>query len=775
MSPDGERLAPPAASRHDDQPLPDAATNAGDRTRDPTCGGGRLILAQPGIAADRTLGEILRAAGWHTGLSQPRLEQSSPPIRSEHSHGAPLHFGVWGRRAWSVPGRTAARLLGRRVLTLEDGPLRSIQPPGARLEAARSGPVPPLSLMLDDRGIAIDAEHPSRLEALIAALAAEPLPPDLARRAKTGLATLRSLGFSKYTPYGRGTLSLPEPGYVLVLDQTRGDASIALGSANASAFRRMLEAARTENPDAPIVIKTHPETANGRRAGHFAPADLETGEALITLPINPWDLIEGASKVYAVTSQLGYEAVLAGKETHLFGLPYYAGWGLTHDRQSTPRIARARAARPCKQTLFAATHLLGPLYWNPYERCLTSFEDTLRTLEALAKVEQGDVAAGRPLARAVYGGFAPWKRQHLSRFSAPYTDGAQHFRSTPKAMAKARRDGTGETRAWLWASRANPGIVETARAEATPIGLVEDGFLRSVGLGAALTDAASLVFDDLGIHYDPARRSRLEAFIAEAATFAADDERLVRAAALCDAIRASGVTKYNLDCLGAAGDPAAGAGVRSADAMLTTIPSHAKVVLVPGQVEDDASVRLGAAYGPARSNLELLRAARAANPHAFLIYKPHPDVEAGLRVGRIPLDEAEALADLVAHRASAPALLERADAVWTLTSLMGFEALIRGVSVTCVGTPFYAGWGLTADLGIVPMRRQARPSLTALIWAALIAYPRYVDPETRLPAPPEVILVRLAKGRPSGGGGRLRRMMAASQAALGARNLVRWR
>lgn len=75
---------------------------------------------------------------------------------------------------------------------------------------------------------------------------------------------------------------------------------------------------------------------------------------------------------------------------------------------------------------------------------------------------------------------------------------------------------------------------------------------------------------------------------------------------------------------------------------------------------------------------------------------------------------------------------------------MGFEALLRGLPVTTLGAPFYAGWGLTRDLGPVPARRTARPSLAALVHACLIAYPRYRDPVTGLPCPVEVALERLA-------------------------------
>ena len=183
-----------------------------------------------------------------------------------------------------------------------------------------------------------------------------------------------------------------------------------------------------------------------------------------------------------------------------------------------------------------------------------------------------------------------------------------------------------------------------------------------------------------------------------------------------------GISKYNLS-----GD-------------LPDLPAGRRI-LVPGQVEDDASVQYGC--GEIRTNLALLQETRRKNPDAVIIYKPHPDVEAGLRSGKI---EAGGLADVVAENADISALLPEMDEVWTLTSLTGFEALLRGIAVTCLGAPFYAGWGLTNDLGPVPRRRRARPALEGLVHAALIDYPRYRDPVSGLPCPVEVVVARLASG-----------------------------
>ena len=232
---------------------------------------------------------------------------------------------------------------------------------------------------------------------------------------------------------------------------------------------------------------------------------------------------------------------------------------------------------------------------------------------------------------------------------------------------------------------------------------VEDGFLRSVGLGAELVRPISWVMDRSGMYYDATRASDLEQLL-QSGQFT--PQQLAQAAALRGRITASGITKYSV------GD---GSWQR---------PRHARVILVPGQVESDASLRFGA---PAlRTNLGLLRAVREANPDAYLLYKPHPDVSAGLRARGQGEQRVRDWCDEVITDIAMGALLERVDEVHVLTSLAGFEALLRGKSVVCYGLPFYAGWGLTRD--VVPLaRRTRRLKLDELVAAALLIYPRYVS------------------------------------------------
>jgi capsular polysaccharide export protein len=76
-----------------------------------------------------------------------------------------------------------------------------------------------------------------------------------------------------------------------------------------------------------------------------------------------------------------------------------------------------------------------------------------------------------------------------------------------------------------------------------------------------------------------------------------------------------------------------------------------------------------------------------------------------------------------------------------LVSLIRFQE--QAVAYQARGVAFYSGWGLTHDRHEL-QRRQARPDILGLIHACLIEYPRYFDPMSKLPCPPEVVVERLA-------------------------------
>ena len=638
----------------------------------------KLFYYNGGFLRQKRVRRILSMAGYELTLGLPDRGDM---------------VAVWGQSPNQYRGQWIAKKRKAGLLRVEDAFLRSVQP-------GRAGD-PPLGLILDRSGCHFDASYPCDLENI---LRHDPLKDtDLLCRAEQAIMRIRDNHISKYNAF-ETTQSPPAPGYVLVIDQTFGDAALRASGAGKAEFKAMLAAARREHPDANIIIKSHAETILGHRRGYFSAADATDTIRLLATPISPWQLFDGAIAVYTISSQMGFEAILAGHTPHVFGQPFYAGWGLSKDRK--PITGRTRILS--RAQLFAATMILYPIWYDPYRDRLCALEDVLDILEAQSRAWRDDhrgwVACGMRL----------WKRPHLQ-----YIFGRSKRIIFQNNLAKAHHTSTRHQRnLMVWASGHQDLAFPTTR--------IEDGFLRSRGLGATLTPPLSLVADRLGIYYDPRAPSQLEQMIADTVTLRPDQK--ARAERLRQQVIGAGLTKYN-------------AGQTAAEITGT------RRILVPGQVEDDASILTAA--GDIKTNLALLTAVRRANPDAIILYKPHPDVEAGLRLGAVPDRDAAASADRVLTNTDPGTLLTQIDEVWTMTSLLGFEALLRNKRVVTYGAPFYAGWGLTHDLGRPPTRRVARPDLLGLLYATLIAYPRYFDPVTRLPCPVEVVVDRLNESAPA--------------------------
>lgn len=618
---------------------------------------------------------------------------------------------AWGHKPSARVAEAYAQRHGVPLLRAEDGFLRSV---------GLGHQCPPLSVVLDDLGIYYDASAPSRLERLIA----QPLDAAQVQRAERLQQAWVQGRVSKYNPVREGLPprllghvqdpAAPRP--VLVVDQTYGDASITGSGAGPADFERMLVAALAEHPDAPVWLKVHPDVVAGRKRGHFQDWLQENPASavrvtLIAEDVHPPALLEACGAVYVVSSQMGFEALLWGRAVRCFGMPFYAGWGLTVDEMKPP--PRRQAKRPTLAALVHAALIDYPRYLDPEtgQRC------EVETLLAHLALQRQMRARWPPAVTVI--GFSRWKRPIAQdflqgatlRFSRTVPANGHH---APGPLA-------------VWGRREVP--------EGTPVLRLEDGFIRSVGLGADLVRPLSWVVDEVGIYFDATRPSRLEQILAQ---HAFDAALRARAAALRTAIVAAGLTKYNV-----------GAGTWQRP------PGARRVVLVPGQVEADASIRWGSAG--ITTNAGLLAAARQAEPEAWIVYKPHPDVLAGLRSGAVVPEVAAAgssgarLFDECVTDVPMQALLAQVDAVHTLTSLTGFEALMRGVAVTTWGVPFYAGWGLTTDRAPADhpaWARRGRPlDLDGLVAATLILYPTYVSRHSGIYTTPERALSELRAWR----------------------------
>ena len=241
---------------------------------------------------------------------------------------------------------------------------------------------------------------------------------------------------------------------------------------------------------------------------------------------------------------------------------------------------------------------------------------------------------------------------------------------------------------------------------------VEDGFIRSVGLGAELYPPLSLLFDKKGIHYDASRSSDLEYLLQN---FNVNHNEIIRARRIIDLIIKSKISKYNLKL--------------NKEINLPNNFSNQQIIGVLGQVETDNSITYGVPNDTIlKTNFALVEQVRRDYPDAYIIYKPHPDTESGLRIKGTNDSSIIKNADYIANNISVENLFNKVDRVAVFTSLGGFEALIRGIPVSTYGFPFYAGWGLTDDKlhdHIWAKRRTRKMTIEELTFISLIKYPFY--------------------------------------------------
>ena len=587
----------------------------------------------------------------------------------------PVHVG-WGYR----PSGRAAKRKGGRILLLEDAFVRSIRP-------GSKGAV--YGLIADSRGIhyAVDGES-DLLNALETGKPTGWMNSGNVGDAAGLLGRFRATAASKYNwfpgEYRDGPLP-DEPG-ILVVDQTRGDASIRHGGLTLENFDQMLRAALDECHGSPVYVRAHPDHVF-RQKHSCLPSDVlaDARVKLLSPDLSPAQCFSFCHTVMVGSSLMGMEALIHGKKVVVFGQPFFAGRGLTDDRAATPQRRAVGLT-----DLFEAAYLRYCHYFDPDsgEPCdLGEILDHLALQKEMFRKNRG---------HSVTVGFSPWKRNIVP----DYLRSPAGQLTQVKEMSEAPSDAT----LLVWGRR--PGFPEQFRGRAMR---VEDGFIRSKGLGAAFNFPYSWVIDGCGIYFDPEVPSDLEHLL----NGGFSDAELAEARELIQVLREKRLTKYNLT----------GEGV-TLDANLT---KGRKVILVPGQVEADASIVFGSPE--VRSNIALLRQVRAAEPDAFLIFKAHPDLVAGARHGNVlPAGFAEA-SDLAVTEGNVLDWLDVCDEVHTMTSTVGFEALIRQVPVVTYGLPFYAAWGLTTDHLECP-RRQRRLTLEELVCGALMKYPRYLNPAT---------------------------------------------
>lgn len=265
----------------------------------------------------------------------------------------------------------------------------------------------------------------------------------------------------------------------------------------------------------------------------------------------------------------------------------------------------------------------------------------------------------------------------------------------------------------VWQYKSLPRLKAFCKKHGLDFHYVEDGFLRSVALGALRVPPISLTFDSQDMYFNANGATDMENILATF-DFAANPALTSRARTVMDRLLSTGLSKYNSS--------------HSADIESLYGPKTKKRILVLGQVERDASIKYGCSV-PMKNN-ELVWLASRENPDAQIIYKPHPEVLQGTAEAASNPDLVRSVALVLDTDISLSESFRTIDHVYTITSLAGFEALMRGIPVTTVGCPFYSGWGLTDDRQMND-RRGRRLSIEEVFAGAYILYAKYIDINTK--------------------------------------------
>jgi capsular polysaccharide export protein len=611
------------------------------------------------------------------------------------------NFRGWGRKRTGLFAQWCYRRFGGSLTLLEDGFIRSM---GLGIEGSQS-----FSRVEDSTGIYYDATSPSDLENILSTydFSRDKV---LRKKAKKAISLIKKYEISKYNNSPSVNEAFLEKynldknkKNVLIVDQTEGDASLVYGFASKYSTKQLINDAIEENKDAHVYIKVHPDVIIGKKKSDIALADIPLSCMIIDEHINPISLLKYFDKVYTKTSGMGMEALILGVEVVCYGMPYYSGWGLTIDKIKSER----RTVNLDLESLFAGAYILYPKYINSVTGENSDIIEVIDRIVANKNINISEVPY-----KAYFFGFSKWKHKFIKSFIPEIKDENIIFinpMASNSYLTMALKEGlNNNSKIYIWGRKFFPDVEMYARDHNIDVIRVEDGFLRSVGLGSDLIQPYSQVIDSRGIYFDPTQESDLE-YILNGYDFHADNDLMLRAKKIHTFILEKKLSKYNID-----------------NEKILSFPHNKKVILVPGQVEDDASIVYGA---EGMTNLDLLKEVREKNHHAYIVYKPHPDVLAGNRVGGLEDNIALEYCDEVVKDVALDSMFACIDEVHTMTSLVGFEALLRGIEVYTYGIPFYASWGLTHDK-YACKRRIRKLKLDELIAGSLILYPRYLNPNT---------------------------------------------
>ena len=502
----------------------------------------------------------------------------------------------------------------------------------------------------------------------------------------------------------------PNTAPILLIDQVFQDKSITTNGHGTQEFQKMYHSAIKRADGKKIYVKTH---SYGK--GYLEKICKNNNVIFLKEDYNLYNILEYIEEVFTVSSQSGFEALIAGKKVHTFGTPFYAGYGLTIDDISLKR------PQVSLEKIFYASYLEACKYFISGVECnLNEIIDIILEQRRLTEKDnkfQKFFLYQIPL----------WKSSSIKDFI--FQKNSNIIRVKNKKLLTKHKP-TSKDAVIIWGFKnACENLLNYTENNNIPVITFEDGFIRSVGLGSDFTPAYSFVMDHYGIYYNPQQKSELEVILE---TFDINQHQTERLAKLQNTLVEMKISKYNVNQNINKEKPA----------LLKQQANNKKIILITGQVSDDMSIiKSGIMISDYRTLVEKVR---NENPDAFIIYKHHPDVIVGNRSGYISSQILKQFVDVIIKNINIIDLIKISDEIHTITSLSGFEALLHGKTVVHYGLPFYGGYGFTVDKSFTNHKRKPVDFKT-FCYSTFFLYPRYTTPNLHIALTPEVIVKVLQK------------------------------
>lgn len=597
-------------------------------------------------------------------------------------------FMVWG---YKDRDRVKKYALKNRIpyYRIEDGFIRSVE-----LGASKSTPI---SLCIDSKALYYDATKPSDLEDLLNEYDFNS-DKELIARAANSIQMLRELNISKYNNVDSKNIDLVYGKKlrkrILVIGQVEDDESIKRGCSKPMTNNDLVWLAKMENPDAEIIYKPHPDVLFGKRAMQSNPNDVRNIAKVITEPLSLTDAFETIDHVYTITSLAGFEALLRGIKVTTFGAPFYSGWGLTDDRQTTGRRNRKLSV----EEIFAAAYILYPKYMHPITKEFITIEEAIKTIKNMK-----DLNSSAPTAtssrQAVLFRFNNDENEYIKLYLTEF-ERIEEISNSEELRGLLEKNQN--TTLFISKSEQDTDILKIAYEKNIPINKVNFGFIAA---------SSSLDFIPVSLWIETENENYFIELLNDP-DFKVDPKLSQRAEKAINILVEENISEINL--------------VPEKDGQLLLGEKKTKRILVLGSPEKEPNNDR-----KELSNKDLIWIAKVENPDSEIIYYPHPSE-------LIRRDEhtfytytdLKHVAEIIKEPINIGSFLDSVDHVYTIDSYGGFEAIIRNIPVTTFGNPYYAGWGLTDDKGPISERKRTL-TLNEIFAGIYILNRHYFNPFTK--------------------------------------------